>query len=220
MKTSTKMAGRWSTLLSIALTALIPAQVRAEVLTVPSDGTRVVSQPLLSGVEYVIRASGTWFFNGPGNPTFVCDAAFQTFNAGATWIGYGYYGGTLQVTNGSIAWFGTTNGTDFRPQTFSPSHIYQSTWFGAGQPLAFFILDSLYSDNSGSLQVSILAVTNLHRATATADVTNGSVVGATITDGGSGYFNPPLVLIQGGAGTGATATAVVSNGVVINIIIT
>jgi hypothetical protein len=46
------------------------------------------------------------------------------------------------------------------------------------------------------------------------------VVGATITDDGCGYKNTPLVLILGGGGTGATATAVVSNGVVVNIIIT
>jgi N-acetylneuraminic acid mutarotase len=57
-------------------------------------------------------------------------------------------------------------------------------------------------------------------ATATATLTNGSVVGATITDGGCGYTNTPLVVILGGGGTGATAMAVVSNGVVVNIIIT
>jgi uncharacterized membrane protein len=45
-------------------------------------------------------------------------------------------------------------------------------------------------------------------------------VGATVTDGGSCYTNTPLVLIQGGGGTGATATAVVNNGVVVGITIT
>jgi hypothetical protein len=59
-----------------------------------------------------------------------------------------------------------------------------------------------------------------HRATATAQLVNGFVVGATTTDGGCGYTNTPLVLIQGGGGAGATATTVVSNGVVVNIIIT
>jgi hypothetical protein len=49
---------------------------------------------------------------------------------------------------------------------------------------------------------------------------SGFVVGATITDGGSCYTNTPRVLIQGGGGTGATATAVVSNGVVVGITIT
>jgi Lectin C-type domain. len=59
-----------------------------------------------------------------------------------------------------------------------------------------------------------------HRATATATVVDGAVIGATITDFGCGYTNAPLVLIQGGEGSGATATAVLSNGVVAGINIT
>ena len=57
-----------------------------------------------------------------------------------------------------------------------------------------------------------------HRAAATATIVNGFVVGATITDAGCGYTEPPLVLIRGGNGTGATATAVVENGMVVDII--
>jgi len=59
-----------------------------------------------------------------------------------------------------------------------------------------------------------------HKATATATLFNGFVVGVTITDSGCGYTNAPAVLIQGGGGTGATATAVVSNGVVVSLSIT
>ncbi|MBI2928135.1 MAG: hypothetical protein HYY24_20895 [Verrucomicrobia bacterium] len=59
-----------------------------------------------------------------------------------------------------------------------------------------------------------------HRATATAQVVNGFVVGATITDSGCGYTEAPLVLVQGGGGSGAAATAVVSDGVVVAINIT
>jgi hypothetical protein len=57
------------------------------------------------------------------------------------------------------------------------------------------------------------------RATATAEVVNGFVVGATITDGGCGYTNAPAVAIEGGGGSGAIATAVISNGVVVGITI-
>lgn len=59
-----------------------------------------------------------------------------------------------------------------------------------------------------------------HRAAATATLYNGFVVAADLTDNGCGYTNTPLVLIQGGGGTGATAVAVVSNGVVTGITIT
>jgi hypothetical protein len=60
-----------------------------------------------------------------------------------------------------------------------------------------------------------------HHATATAILFNTNfVVGATITDSGCGYTNAPQVSIQGGGGSGATATATIANGIVtaINII--
>jgi hypothetical protein len=57
-------------------------------------------------------------------------------------------------------------------------------------------------------------------ATATAQVVNGFVVGATITSGGNGYTNNPVVTITGGGGLGAKATAVQVNGVVTSITIT
>ena len=44
--------------------------------------------------------------------------------------------------------------------------------------------------------------------------------GVTITDGGSGYSSSPTVIIFGGSGSGATAVATISNGSVVNVIIT
>jgi hypothetical protein len=54
-------------------------------------------------------------------------------------------------------------------------------------------------------------------ATASAVLTYGFVVAATLTDGGYGYTNTPTVKIIGGGGSGAQAVAVVSNGVVIAV---
>ena len=56
-----------------------------------------------------------------------------------------------------------------------------------------------------------------HAALATAQLFNGFVVGATITDYGCGYTNAPLVLIEGGGGSNATATATIQNGFVTSI---
>ena len=55
---------------------------------------------------------------------------------------------------------------------------------------------------------------NPRLATATVQVVNGFVIGATVTDGGGGYTNTPVVTISGGGGSGATARASISNGVV------
>jgi hypothetical protein len=54
-------------------------------------------------------------------------------------------------------------------------------------------------------------------ATATATLVDGFVVAATVTDGGEGYTNTPLVRFIGGGGSGAQAVAVVSNGLVIAV---
>jgi hypothetical protein len=59
-----------------------------------------------------------------------------------------------------------------------------------------------------------------HHATAIASNINGFVVGANMVDFGCGYTNPPLVLIHGGGGSGATATAIMSGDHVIGLNIT
>jgi hypothetical protein len=80
----------------------------------------------------------------------------------------------------------------------------------------------LYSRALSELEVAALAGNPCppRRATALAQVVNGFVVGAAVTDAGCGYYSAPQVLIQGGGGAGATASAVVSNGVVTGIVIT
>ena len=67
--------------------------------------------------------------------------------------------------------------------------------------------------------VATAAYLNPRPATVTATVLYGFVVYATITDGGVGYTNTPLVRIIGGGGSGAQAVATVSNGVVVAITI-
>ncbi len=51
-------------------------------------------------------------------------------------------------------------------------------------------------------------------ATATAIIGGGRVVAYTVTDGGAGYTEPPVVTVLGGGGSGATAEALVDAGVV------
>jgi hypothetical protein len=70
-----------------------------------------------------------------------------------------------------------------------------------------------------SYQWYALPATNT-TATATAQVLNGFVYGATVTGGGNGYVSIPNVQFAGGGGSGASATAVVSNGTVIAVNVT
>gem|GEM_PF-5949542 len=59
-----------------------------------------------------------------------------------------------------------------------------------------------------------------HRAVGIATVAYGFLVHVEVTDGGCGYTEPPLVVIKGGGGSGATAKAIVEDGVVKSIEIT
>lgn len=60
---------------------------------------------------------------------------------------------------------------------------------------------------------------NSQRATATAQVVNGAVTNISVTQGGYGYLAPPQVLIIG-AGTGASAYAVLNDTSVSEIVVT
>jgi hypothetical protein len=57
-------------------------------------------------------------------------------------------------------------------------------------------------------------------ATATAVLTGSFVTSVTVTFGGSGYTNPPAVIISGGGGSGAGAYATISGGAVVSVTVT
>ena len=57
------------------------------------------------------------------------------------------------------------------------------------------------------------------RATATAQVVNGFVVGINLSNFGSGYTEPPAIRLFDSTGTGAEARAVVTNGRIAEIVI-
>jgi len=75
----------------------------------------------------------------------------------------------------------------------------------------------LVGDITSTSEICIdnLVVVGAPIATATASVTNGFLTRVTVTSGGSGYTNAPLVRLFGGGGSGAQVVATVSNGVVV-----
>jgi hypothetical protein len=119
------------------------------------------------------------------------------------------------------------------PAPIVPSANHLQLGHDPSNPSRYFngLIDeaSIYSTALSSAQIQAIytagsagkcgsAITPLPRAaTATATMVNDFVVGVTITDGGWGYTNTPIVRISGGGGSGARAVAVVSNGVVIAI---
>lgn len=59
--------------------------------------------------------------------------------------------------------------------------------------------------------LSTVRAAEVRQAKATPVIVNGSIVEATIVDGGAGYFSPPIVVIEGSSGTGAIARAEISS---------
>ena len=103
------------------------------------------------------------------------------------------------------------NGADLPNQTNSALLLSQ---VGAENAGAY---TCLVSNRTGAYLSGEALLTPLTTATASAVVTNGFVVGATITDGGYGYTNTPTVSLLGGGGSGAVAVAVVTGGVVVAV---
>ena len=97
-------------------------------------------------------------------------------------------------------------------------------WYWSNQPVSFTATNALFTQmvagavSSGDYRLALNPVPA--QAFATAAVSYGFVVGATLTSGGSGYVTSPAVTIVGGGGTNATAVAQISGGVVTNITIT
>ena len=93
----------------------------------------------------------------------------------------------------------------------------QSQFVGSGSAANFSVTSTGTPPFSFQWWMVSAQLTN---ATATPLVTNGFVLGATITKGGAGYLAAPTVQFVGGSGSGAGGTAVVSNRMVTAINIT
>lgn len=126
----------------------------------------------------------------------------------------------VSVLKGSLPSFGVPP-SDSRLYIGADPYAGFEYWNGAfdevriyNRALSDFEVAALYQYES------VPQKTDPRQATATATVVNGFVVGATITDVGSGYTKAPKVVISGGGGTGATATATIdANGSVNSITI-
>ncbi len=152
---------RWI-LLSCLLLGTATTVANAEVLQVDSYGTPTVySSVLEAGQIYRIEVRGTFSYDSARS---LADAEWAQYPAPPDWVEHpaGPANALELVINDSPRdWMGTTNGVDFAPHTYSPSHLYRSDWLGAGEQIAFRIEDGTGSriwDNRGVLTVEILPI--------------------------------------------------------------
>ena len=143
---------------TFALAMLLCRGARAETMTIEStNDTPVWSSPLVSGTPYCIQATGWFYFAySPGIPDLREDDANYFFMDNGNPVQAQY--APLRIDSQFVPWLGTVDGATFAADTYSPSHVYNYYVVGDGLPHSFVISDVFYSDNFGSLQVSISPV--------------------------------------------------------------
>jgi hypothetical protein len=109
-------------------------------------------------------------------------------------------GMTVDPSSGTISW---------TPTWEQAAYTYSN--------ITYIVYQSGALAASTNFNVTVTDVNVSPIATATAVVTSGYVVGATVAYGGFGYPNTPDVRFIGGGGSGATGVCVVSNGMVFGV---
>lgn len=146
-----------------------------ETLEVPVDGTTVESNLTgQTGQQYIIRLSGTAIYGtSPPNPmTLTTDGVWSYYGPTATWIIYDPI--RFQV-----------NSSDVPNRDYNPDHAYEFEYEGNGQPFVFNLRDTYYGDNTGTLNVKIIAASPDESAN---DCNGDCEVG--VNAGGAGSGNP------------------------------
>jgi hypothetical protein len=126
-----------------------PGWTVVETLTVPGDGSNVVSQMVLEGnVAYRLRASGT--FNMNTNLDWMADAEYYNFAA------------PIDAVSGVDLGIGVDDATVDAVRAphwgdYADSHVYEIDFPGTGAAITANYHDAVTYDNEGSLTLAILA---------------------------------------------------------------
>jgi Concanavalin A-like lectin/glucanases superfamily/Immunoglobulin domain len=168
-----------------------------------------------NGYSFGISAGNT----ATGNQLYVLFGNVGVFSGGFTFTDINQWYQIVMLRNSGVTTLyvnGIPTATGITATPLTPTTFR----IGAENGIRFFngAIDDvrIYNRALSSSDVAQLYASEAlpHAATATATLFGTFVVSNSITDGGAGYTNTPLVRFIGGGGSGATAVAVVSNGVV------
>lgn len=138
-----------------------PNYIKAEVVTIWADNSTPVwtTSPLTLGQEYLLEVTGTFTYTDDEMPA---DAEWAYRRVDGIWMEYLSPSPApevildLFVNETAQDWLGTTDGVNFSPHTYSPSHSYRLSFMGTGSTISFKIYDTQYDDNAGYLDVEII----------------------------------------------------------------
>jgi hypothetical protein len=130
--------------------ATSPSWVAIESLIVPATGAQVLSKTALAnGVEYRLRATGTWVIQSNVDPPSLADAEWWNFSDPTTGEGL-----DVGLAIDDLA-LDDSKQPDWGP--YNSTHEYEVTWTGDGSTISANIHDNNYGNDSGSLTLTILA---------------------------------------------------------------
>ncbi len=126
-----------------------------ELMTVSCDGTTETSTTVLSlGTTYKLRASGTCQVGtGGGGVPIMCDAEYYDFNDPKDTFG------TMNPIDRGVAINDDVVDIVGPPDwgSYALGHVYEVDFVGLDSTITATFYDSVYSNNSGSITVEILA---------------------------------------------------------------
>jgi hypothetical protein len=174
-------------LASAALGWAVPAQINYQGRLTDANGDPVTGEVSMSLKMFDAATAGNELYSEDIGTVTLDDNGVYSFQFGASGQSVVVREETIAIADGASTTFSNTLGSVPLDETL-------------------VVADGTYSWN-------IVDGNPGEQATATAVLANGFVIGVTVTNGGEGYVEPPVVTIEG-IGTGATATAVVEDGVI------
>ena len=193
--TSTNAGSSW-----VLRTNNAPASADWASVASSSDGERLAAVVEGSGIYTSTNSGSFWTPTSAPGTNWLSVASSANGTKLAACVGYG--GGIYTSIDSGVSW----------AHTAAPSTNWYSVVSSAdGNTL----VAAVYGGGIYVRKASFVP------AKATLIVTNGFIVGATVTDGGANYTNPPAIYFSGSGAIGASGYAQISNdGVVTNIVIT
>jgi hypothetical protein len=149
----------------VGLVVSVNGHAEAEILEVPAYATPTVTSStiLQEGQMYVIEARGTYIYWGTGQKPADAEWYERAYEPGS-WLEFSPDPCDdpsildLLIDGTGYDWLGTTDGINFAPHVYSPSHVYRLYYVGEGKTIDLKIEDGSGAnvlDNSGSLEVEI-----------------------------------------------------------------